>query len=147
MNYKKSTTFLFLLLLFTFSCKSYVVPDKIKNNFTTRGPLCSDIFQVIIIKNPDKGIKTQAEQRESAFNSTRNNIQTECVNQMFQFYTEQKKISETQLSIETVSDIREHFTSIAEDYVIEQEYYLEDNSAVLIIRIYQNDIINKILNY
>lgn len=130
-----------------FSCMSYKLPDNLNNDFSTRGPLTNDVFQVIVTRSPDKGIKTHTGQRENARNTAKNNIQTECILQMLQYYTQQKKLTESDIPRDQLAVIKEKLSDFAEDARIEQEYFLADNSAVLIVRIYEYNIANKILNY
>lgn len=142
----KKTAYIFLLCLVV-SCATYKIPDKYKNDFTTRGPLTTDVFQIIIEKNPDNGLKTQSEKRESSYINARKSIIQESVKQLFSYYYEQKKTDEASTPSEKVSLLKKKFTSLAEYAVIEQEYYLQDNSVILVLRIYKDDIANKILNY
>lgn len=142
----KKTLFVLIFTLLA-SCATYRVPEHMKNDFSTRGPLSADVFQVIIIQKPDESLKTQSAQRESAYILAMNSIKQECINQLFTYYYEQKKSDEKDTPAEKINTLTVFFTDLAENAVIEQEFYQQDNSVVLVIRISGSDINNKILNY
>lgn len=145
----KHLVFFFIVALqFSFvSCTSYRIPENVRYDFTTRGPVTDDVFQVIVTAKPGINTLTQHEQRESAFISAKNNVTDECISQMLRYYLSEKKIDESSLPADKLILLKSVFKDFASDAVIEQEYYMPDNSVVFIVRIYSAGIKSKILNY
>lgn len=123
------------------------MPENVRYDFTTRGPVTDDVFQVIVSAKPGLNTLTQHEQRESAFISAKNNVTDECINQIFKYYLSEKKIDESSLPADKIVLLKRVFNDFASDAVIEQEYYMPDNSVVFVVRIYSAGIKSKILNY
>lgn len=140
------------LLLFPFLisfilCKSYRLPDDARYDFTASGPLTEDVFQVIVTAKPVINTLTQHEQRESAYITAKSNVTEECIRQIMQYYITEKKLNESSIPEDRMIMLKNRFNEITEDAVIEQEYYLPDNSVVFVVRIYSAGIKSKILNY
>ena len=129
------------------ACTTIRLPENINSDYKTSGPLTDDVFQVIITASPDKTIKTHSEPRENALMLAKKNIRNECVNRMLQYYCERKQTTESQLTAEHLSSLKDELSDLADDAVIEENYYLPDNSSVLVVRVYSKNITNKILNY
>ena len=138
-----SLIFVFLTFL---SCASYPVPEDLKYNYSINGPLTDDVFQVIIHGKPSTDSLTQFEQRESSFMSAKNILKDECVNQIMTFYCKETGTVESLLTPEKISSLKTRFHEIASRAVVEQEYYLHDNSVVFVVRIYSTGLKSKILN-
>ena len=129
-----------------YSCRSNELKGNLKYDYTTSGALGEDCFQVIIKAVPDNELKTMTEQRENAFIKAKNNIAAETEKQMIAYYTSAKSIQAETLSEESVNLLKKKAAEYSKKGIIDQEYYLMDNSAVLIYRIFDNDIKNKIVN-
>ena len=123
------------------------MPDNVRYDFTTKGPLTDDVFQVIVSAAADDKSETQCEQRESAYSTGKRNITAECINQLINYYCSGNKIDESSLPSDKLTALKINFSAFAENAVVEQEYYLPDNSVVFVVRIYSTGIKNKILNY
>lgn len=135
-------------LLFAFTaCNSYRLPDDVRYEFTAQGPVTDDVFQVIVTAKPGIHTLTQHEQRESAFISAKSNVTEECINQIMKYYFSKKNISESSIQPDKLDILKNKFRQLASGAVIEQEYYMPDNSVVFVVRIYSSGIKNKILNY
>jgi hypothetical protein len=118
-----------------------------KSDYTTSGALSDDYFQVIVTFPPDKEYKTMADQRENSFIKAKNSIETETEKQIFAYYLLQKNIKTSDLPADRMNSMKETFRGYAKYGNIDQEYYLADNSTVLVYRIYKKGIKQKILNY
>lgn len=140
---------IFVLIVFTFtvfSCRTHELKEPYKYDFTTIGPLTDDCFQVIITVQPEREFKTMADQRENAFIKAKNSIPSETEKQVLSYYSVSKSVGLDSIPEETVKILKEKAYSYSKIGIIEQEYYLIDNSAVLIYRIYKTGIKNEILN-
>lgn len=139
---------IFITLLWSlYSCASYSVPENVRYDFTLRGPLTDDVFQVIVTAKPERDAVTQHEQRESAFITAKEHVTEECINQMLEYYLSKKQNDGSSISSERIAVLKNQFKGLASKAVIEQEYYLQDNSVVFVVRIYFDGIKDKILNY
>jgi len=142
--------FLILIILpacFLFSsCSSNELKGNLKQDFKTSGALGDNCFQVIISAMPDDELKTMAEQRENAFIKAKNSIVPETERQIFAYYSTVKSTDMNTLPQEKLTLLKKKSASYSKKGIIEQEYYLIDNSAVLVYRILDNGIINEILN-
>lgn len=137
-----------LTVLFAFAaCNSYRLPEDVRYEFTTQGPITDNVFQVIVTAKPLINTLTQHEQRESAFISAKSNVTEECINQMMKYYFSEKNISESSIQTDKLDFLKDKFKKLASDAVVEQEYYMPDNSVVFVVRIYSSGIKSKILNY
>mgnify|MGYP001769457130 CR=1 FL=1 len=137
-----------IAILYSFLfCSSYRIPENVRYDFTTQGPITDDVFQVIISAKPGINTLTQYEQRESAFITAKNIVFDECINQMLRYYCFEKKTDESSIPADKMVILKTIFKDFASDAVIEQEYYMPDNSAVFVVRIYSAGIKSKILNY
>ena len=146
---KQGLIYLILLTLFFSyaSCKSYRIPEDVRYDFTTQGPITDDVFQVIITAKPGINFLTQHEQRESAFITATSNITEECISQIMKYYLSEKKTDELSIPSDKIIFLKNLFKDLASDAVVEQEYYMPDNSVVFVVRIYSVGIKNKILYY
>ncbi len=137
---------IFPVCLLFCSCSSNGLKGNLKHDFKTSGALGDDCFQVIIPAMPDYELKTMAEQRESAFIKAKNSIVSETERQILAYYSTVKSIDTNTLPQEKSILLKKKSASYSKKGIIEQEYYLIDNSAVLVYRILDNDIINEIIN-
>ena len=146
---RKGVFFIILITLLwsLYSCASYSVPENVRYDFTLRGPLTDDVFQVIVTAKPERDAVTQHEQRESAFITAKEHVTEECIRLIMQYYITEKKLDESSIPADKMIMLKNNFNEITEDAVIEQEYYLPDNSVVFVVRIYSAGIKSKILNY
>jgi len=143
---KRSIILLILLSLLVYSCRSNELREPQKYDYTTSGALTDDCFQVIITVPPDREFKTMADQRENAFIKAQDSIPAETEKQIIAFYTAANSINITDLPQDKVNLLKEKSETYSKHGIIDQEYYLIDNSAVLVYRIYKNGIRNEILN-
>lgn len=141
--------YLFLIPMFislVFSCNTYELTEAQKINYTTSGALSNDCFQIIITVPPDREFKTMAEQRENAFIKAKNSLIPEIEKQVLLYYSAAKPVNIGSLSQETLNIIKDKSSEYSKQSIIEQEYYLIDNSAVLVYRIFKKGIKNEILD-
>lgn len=143
---KKNISFLILLLLLVYSCRSNELREPQKYDYTTSGALTEDCFQVIITVPPDREFKTMADQRENAFIKAKDSIPSETEKQIIAFYAAGNSISSTDMPQDKMNLLKVKSEAFSKQGVIDQEYYLIDNSAVLVYRIFKNGIRSEILN-
>lgn len=144
---KKLLPLLFITLcLSVYACRSNELKENLKNDFTTSGALGEDCFQVIITSTPDNELKTMAEQRENAFIKAKNSITEETEKQILAYYKAVKSAESDTLPEEKINILKQKSAVYSKKGIIDQEYYLIDNSAVLIYRIFDNGIKSEILN-
>ncbi|HOK01921.1 MAG TPA: hypothetical protein PKX79_04080 [Spirochaetota bacterium] len=130
----------FLLLLF--SCSTTQLPDNLQNDFKTSGALGDNCFQAVIKYHPDKNAQSLHDRRLSAFIKAKENLLTEAENQIINFYIKTKN-SDGNYS----KQLKDFAEDISKSGKIEQEFYLPDDSVVLIYRIYKDGIKEKILSF
>lgn len=140
-----SIEFIIFALIILFSCSSYELHEPQKYDYTTSGILADNCFQVVITMPPDKEFKTMSEQRENAYIKAKNSIVSETAVQILNYYTS-NSASGGNLSEERISNLKKRFEEYSRKGVIDQEYYLIDNSAVLVFRIFKTGIKNEILS-
>lgn len=143
---KKSIFTLMALTVLFISCRSAGLQEPYKYDYRTSGALTDDCFQVIVASPPDREFKTMAEQRENAFIKAKGSIASETEKQVLAFYSAVKSVSISELSQDKIRLIKEKSDNYSRQGIIDQEYYLSDNSAVLVYRIFKNGIKNEILN-
>ncbi len=142
--YRILLSLLITALLLTLSCSSYELHEPQKYDYSTSGVLTDDCFQVIITMPPDKELRTMSEQRENAYIKAKNSISQETARQIMNYYT--ANIPGGKVSDDMVPVLEKKFEVYSRHGVIDQEFYLIDNSAVLIFRIYKTGIKKEILN-
>ena len=126
-----------LMLLFIFSsCVSHDLKEPYKSNFTTSGALTDDCFQVIITTPPDKNLKIMADQRENSLMKAKNIIKDETEKQIISYYLSSKSINNDNLTEDKSNIIKIKALKYVEYGKIEHEYFLIDNSVVIIFRIF-----------
>jgi len=143
---KKSILSLILLSLLIYSCRSNELKEPQKYDYITSGALTDDCFQIIITIPPDREFRTMADQRENAFIKAKDSIPAETEKQIIDFYASDKAININDLPEEKINILKEKSIVYSKQGIIDQEYYLIDNSAVLVYRIFKNGIKNEILN-
>lgn len=136
-----------ITLTFLYSCTHGGLQEPMRSDYKTSGALTDDYFQVIITFPPDKEFKTMADQRENSFIRAKNNIISETEKQILEYYCTLKNIKSSEIDPAKLILMKETFRDYAKYGNIDQEYYLADNSTVLVYRIYKKGIKQKILNY
>ena len=142
----KRTLILLVTVFILNSCSSGGLKEPMRSDYTTSGALSDDYFQVIIAFTPDRDYKTMADQRENSFIKAKNNIPAETERQILEYYISQKNIKPSDIQADKLELLKKTFRSYAKDGNIDQEYYLADNSTVLVYRIHKTGIKQKILN-
>lgn len=131
--------------LFLSGCATTQLPEPYASDFSTSGPLGEDCFQAIIKMEPDKDAISMHERRESAFIKAKKNLYSETEKQIISYSISSRKDKGT-VSDADEAEIKKLAASYAESGKLEQEFYLIDDSAVLIFRIYKKGIKNEILS-
>jgi predicted membrane metal-binding protein len=139
-------SFILILALLIYSCSSNELKEPHKYNYTTSGTLTDDCFQVIVTASPDREMKAMADQRENSFIKAKDSIPAETEKQILLYYTAEKSLTIETLPDEKLKLLKEKAVSYSKKGIIDQEYYLIDNSAVLVYRIFKKGIKNEILN-
>ncbi len=131
------------VLLLVLSCSSYELKEPYKSDYKTIGPLGNNCFQIIIDALPDQGLKTMASRRESAYINARSAVRAETGAQIYRYYIREK-------NKQPRSEQKSILIKTFEDYTgkgrIVEEFYREDDSAVLIYRIFVSNVKNQILS-
>lgn len=136
--------FLLAAAVFLSGCSSINLAEPYASDFSTSGPLGDDCFQVVIKVEPEKDAVTMHERRESAFIKAKKNIYSEAERQIVSYYLSQNGgVAADELAN---SGIRKKAASYADSGKLEHEFYLNDDSVVLIYRIYKKGIKDDILN-
>jgi len=139
MKFKSAILFLFLIVI---SCSTVNLPDHLKNDISTSGALGDNCFQAVIKHTPDKNAHSLYERRLSAFLKAKEQLFSNSESQILDFYQKSKG-----LEGDAPENLKVFAKEISRKGVIEQEFYLPDDSVVLIYRIYEKDLKNKILSY
>ena len=124
-------------------CGSTQLSEPYASDFSTSGPLGEDCFQVLIKMEPDTDSSSMYEKRQSAYIKARKNLYSEAEKQIMAYCisSRQGKISESEEAA-----IKKTAASYAESGKFEEEFYLIDDSVVLVYRIYKKGIKNEFLN-
>jgi len=138
-------SFLILAAVFLISgCGTTQLPEPYASDFSTSGPLGEDCFQIIVKMEPDKDALSMYERRESAYIKARKNIFFEAEKQIVNFCMSARE-EQGAISDSTKAAIKQMASSYAKAGKLEQEFYLIDDSIVLIYRIYKKGIKNEFL--
>ncbi len=125
-------------------CSTTKLPAQYESDFSTSGVLGNDCFQVIIKMEPEKNSKTMHDRRISAYIKAKENIINEAEKQIISYYTSLvKAVKDENIGSDK---IKKRAADYARKGKLEQEFYLDDDSVILIYRIYKKDIKNEILN-
>lgn len=126
-------------------CSTVKLPEPYASDFTTSGPLGEDCFQIVVKMEPDNDAVTMHERRESAFIKAKKNIYTEAEKQIISYCMSSHKDGGTGHEPDEAA-IKKLAASYAGSGKLEQEFYLIDDSVVLIYRIYKKGIKNEFLS-
>ncbi|HOP63123.1 MAG TPA: hypothetical protein PK358_10940 [Spirochaetota bacterium] len=132
----------FAVIILLSGCSSIKLKEPYASDFTTSGPLGEDCFQVVVKAVPDREAITMHERRESAFIKARENIYAEAEKQIAAYITSVREKQGTAVK-DDADDIKKTARGYAESGKVEQEFYLIDNTAVLIYRIHNKGIKKK----
>lgn len=131
-------------VIFLSGCATTQLPEPYASDFSTSGPLGEDCFQVIIKIEPDKDAVSMLERRESAFIKAKKNIFSEAEKQIISYSLLSRKENGA-VSEADEEGIKKMAAAYAESGKLEHEFYLIDDSVVLIYRIYKKGIKNEFL--
>ncbi|GAF92953.1 unnamed protein product, partial [marine sediment metagenome] len=113
--------------------------------------LNSNCFQVIIEQSPDKNRRGLVNKRENASLKVKSNINEIILNRLFKYCInhniKKNKIIDANENLnfpEVKKSISDKFKSYLSYGSIAEKYYKEDNSIVVIYRIFKNDLKNEI---
>ncbi len=140
-----------MMLFLFFGCTiRYYDTNKLHNDFTTEGFLDRDHYQVIIRGMPDKGAKGLVAERESALRSAKSAMNDKIVNSLLNYLIDYhiNKLKIKSADIQNLADVKKNLTAGVQQFLAfgyaAFEYYNSDNSAVLVYRIFKEDLIEKI---
>ncbi len=129
----------------------YYDTNKLLNDYTTEGFLDRDHYQVIITGKPDKDAKGLVASRESALKNAKavmnEKIIASLVNYNLNYNSNKlniKNMNDIQNSDEAKKELSEKFREFFQYGNTAFEYYNFDNSAVLVYRIFKDDLVEKI---
>ncbi|MBN2403070.1 MAG: hypothetical protein JXN64_11810 [Spirochaetes bacterium] len=129
----------------------YYDTNKLLNDYTTEGFLDRDHYQVITTGKPDKGSKGLVASRESALKNAKaimnDKIIESLVNYNLNYHINKLKIKNVN-DIKNLTEVKIQLSEKFQDFFqygnTAFEYYNFDNSAVLVYRLFQDDLIEKV---
>jgi hypothetical protein len=146
-----SIIILLFLSFFTNCTIKYYDTNKLINDYTTEGFLDTDHYQVIIRGKPDEGAKGLVAQRESALNNAKSAMNEMIINSLIKYSLNYnisklkiKDINEIENFQETKEILSKKLNKFLQFGYTAFEYYNEDNSAVIVYRIFKEDLVKKI---
>jgi hypothetical protein len=128
----------------------YYDTNKLHNDFTTEGFLDRDHYQVIIRGVPEKGLKGLVAERESALKNAKNAMNEKISGSLLTYlynynYNKLKiKAGDVLNSDEVKKNLTDGIQQFFASGYTAFEYYNADNSAVLVYRIFKEELIEKI---
>ena len=142
------TVFFFISLNCTIK---YYDTNKLINDYTTDGFLDTDHYQVIVKGKPDADAKGLVAARESSLNDAKSRIEDTVLNNLveynYQYYLDKLNIKDEK-KIQNVQyvkqDLRKQMLQFYSFGYIAFEYYNPDNSAVIVYRIFKDNLLKKI---
>jgi hypothetical protein len=152
-NYKSIVSILLTIILSALpNCTiKYYDTNKLLNDYTTEGFLDRDHYQVIITGKPDKDAKGLVASRESALKNAKtvmnDKIIANLVNYSLNYHSKIlkiKNINDINNLSEAKKELSEKFQEFFQYGNMAFEYYNFDNSAVLVYRIFKEDLVEKI---
>jgi hypothetical protein len=150
--YAKVIIILTIIFFASLSCTiKYYDANKLLNDYTTEGFLDRDHYQVIITGKPDKEAKGLVASRESALKSAKsdmnNKIITSLVNYSLNYHSKKlniKNMNDIKNLTDAKKDLSEKLQEFFQFGYTAFEYYNHDNSAVLVYRIFKEDLVDKV---
>ncbi len=146
------TLFIFIMLLIPLSCTiRYYDTNKLANDFTSEGFLDSDHYQVTIKGMPDNSSRGLVEQRESALKNAKSIMEDIIIhnlaNYSLEYHVQKLKIKDVN-DIQNLTEIKKELPDKMRKFLdfghIAFEYYNPDNSAVIVYRLFKEDLKEKI---
>lgn len=131
-------------VLFITGCGTTQLTEPYASDFSTSGPLGENCFQVIIKMEPDKDASSMYEKRQSAYIKAKKNIPVEAEKQIIA-YSLLSRDDKDAVSESDTAAIKKRAAAYADSGKLEHEFYLIDDSVVLIYRIYKKNIKNEFL--
>lgn len=146
-----------LLITLTFlvqGCTLFQPKDIDHPNILDEGFITDNLFQIKVSYPPDSDAMTMIDKRESSFFKAKRNMRENAIKKMSQYcisYNLKKNglttRSQLKLTDEMMKSLEENLRELSSEGFIAQEYYLEDNSAVLLFRICRNDLKQEIESF
>jgi hypothetical protein len=137
-----------VMLFPTFGCTiKYYDTNKLHNDFKTEGFLDRDHFQIIIKGIPEKGLKGLVAERESALNSAKAAMNEKITGSLVKYILDYNiiKLKIKPGDIQNPDEVKKNLTSGVQQFVASgytaYEYYNPDNSAVLVYRVFKEELI------
>lgn len=129
----------------------YYDTERLLNDYKTEGFLDTDHFQVIIHGEPDKEKRGLVRRRESALRDARRKMEDTVVERLADYsldYQVKKLELDDVKKIENMGEVREEleeeFSPFLEYGHIAFEYYNADHSAVIVYRIFKDDLVEDV---
>ncbi|MCU0821084.1 MAG: hypothetical protein MUC95_01255 [Spirochaetes bacterium] len=140
------------LCVLTSACTiKYYDTDKLLNDYKTEGFLDRDHFQVVVTGIPDKESRGLVYRREAALRNAKSKLEDTAVERLSAYSLDSQV---KKLNLKNVNDIlnKNDIKSVLNEKMREFlkygfvafEYYNEDCSAVLVYRIFKDDLVDDI---
>lgn len=130
-----------------------VTTRQLAGDFTTEGFIDRDNFQVIVTGSPDKKSKGLVQSRESARKDAETKLESTVLKKLSD-YALQSFFKRTSIDVSKINN----YSALAETCTLKMrgylsyasvafEYYNEDRSAVLVIRVYKKNLIDELESF
>ncbi len=149
---QKSVIFALILCLFIPCCTiKYYDTNKLLNDYKTEGFLDCDHFQVIVKGAPDKEKRGLVFKRDSALKDAKSRVNEAVVQSLVDYNVSHqiKKLNAANIkNIQNIEEVKKKLRAELNEYLqygyIAFEYYGKNCSAVIVYRIYKDDLIDSI---
>lgn len=135
--------FLILITIILSSCSPFGLREPVKSDYFSEGPLNSHVFQVVIRETPDKKRKNDSivREREQVYLKVKSNLKERFTERLYSYVAAQNK---------KLTKDKKFYLNYLEQYYKDtktvQEYYLNDNTLVLVLRTYNLNIKKDLLS-
>jgi hypothetical protein len=141
-----------VILSASLSCTiKYYDTNKLLNDYTTEGFLDRDHYQVIITGIPDKEAKGLVASRESALKNAKAEMNSKVIASLIKYnlnYNYKLLNIKNANDIQNSEEIKKYLSDQMQEFLrygqIAFEYYKENFSAILVYRIFKDDLAAKI---
>lgn len=130
-------------------CSASLLEKQEASDFFSEGFLNQHCFQVLVTGKPGKEEASLIDSREDAFYEAKSNIKNQTRNTLKEYILKNnckslKNVKKIPDELLTKSQFIQKLDEIIKSGTIVQEYYKKDNSAILVFRIVQKNLKNRL---
>ncbi len=149
---KKIAVYIIMLCVSFSACTiKYYDTNKLLNDYKTEGFLDRDHFQVVITGSPDKESRGLVAKREAAFRNAKSRLEDGVIDRLVS-YSVDNQVKKSGIKdvkdILNMDEVKRELVAGMREYLrygrVAFEYYNEDCSAVLVYRIFKDDLVDDI---